>query len=47
MGRYHDKASFSTFSHYKSMVNKGTTMDFEGRYRPYNENKMRILHKLL
>lgn len=34
MGRYHGKYSFETFSHHKSIVDKGR-MDFPVRYPPY------------
>ena len=47
MGNYHGKASFNTFSHYKSMVNKSTKIDFDVRYRPYDEKKEKLIHKLL
>ncbi len=46
MGRYHGKASFETFSHHKSIVNKDTKMDFNVRYRPYDEKKMKMIRKL-
>lgn len=46
MGQYHGKASFDTFSHYKSMVNKSTKLDFAMRYRPYDPQKANILRKL-
>ncbi len=35
MGSYHGKASFDTFSHYKSMINKSTSFDLPFRYPPY------------
>ncbi len=47
IGNYHGKASFDTFSHYKSMVNKSTKIDFDVRYRPYDEKKKKLIHKLL
>ncbi len=46
MGRYHGKAGFETFSHYKSIVNKATKMDLAVRYRPYDEKKKKIIRKL-
>ena len=46
MGAYHGKASFKTFSHYKGIVNKGTKIDLEMRYRPYDEKKNRLLRKI-
>lgn len=47
MGRYHGKDSFDTFSHYKSIMNKSTKLDFDVRYRPYDEKKSKMIHKLL
>lgn len=47
MGSYHGRASFDTFTHYKSMVDKGTLLDPSVRYRPYGEWKKRIIRKLL
>lgn len=35
MGSYHGKASFDTFSHYKSVLKKGTWLDLQWRYAPY------------
>lgn len=46
MGAYHGKLSFDTFSHKKSVVNKGTWLDIPFRYAPYNE-KIKILKKFL
>ncbi|MFA5444224.1 MAG: aldehyde dehydrogenase [Bacteroidales bacterium] len=46
MGSYHGKASFDTFSHYKSIVDKGVRLDPSLRYRPYTPGKVRWLKKL-
>ena len=46
MGSYHGKASFDTFTHYKSIVDKGIRPDPSLRYRPYTPNKVRWLKKL-
>ncbi len=35
MGSYHGKASFDTFSHYKSILDKSTVFDLPFRYPPY------------
>ena len=43
MGQYHGRASFDTFTHYKSIVNKGTRLDVEARYRPYTALKEKIM----
>ena len=46
MGSYHGKASFDTFTHYKSIVDKGIRPDPSLRYRPYTPKKVRWLKKL-
>ncbi|MDD3171901.1 MAG: aldehyde dehydrogenase [Bacilli bacterium] len=46
MGSYHGKHSFDTFTHYKSIVDKGLLIDISLRYRPYTENKKKLLKKL-
>lgn len=46
MGRYHGKTSFETFSHEKSVINRGTWLDIPFRYPPYNY-KLGILRKVL
>lgn len=46
MGRYHGKASFDTFSHYKSVLQRGLWLDFPWRYPPY-PNKLPIIKKLM
>jgi aldehyde dehydrogenase (NAD+) len=38
MGTYHGKASFDTFSHYKSVLKKGFRFDLNWRYPPYQKN---------
>lgn len=35
MGRYHDKESFETFSHTRSIISTGTWIDLPFRYMPY------------
>ncbi len=46
MGSYHGKASFDTFSHYKSILNKSFRLDFNLRYPPY-KGKLALLKKIL
>lgn len=46
MGAYHGKASFDTFTHYKSIVHKSILADPAIRNRPYTEWKLRLLRKL-
>ena len=43
MGAYHGKASFDTFSHHKSILNKSNLLDIKLRYPPYHKNKLTIL----
>lgn len=45
-GSYHGKASFDTFTHYKSVLHKGTAIDIPLRYPPYR-NKLRWLKMVL
>jgi aldehyde dehydrogenase (NAD+) len=47
MGAYHGKASFETFSHRKSVLDKSTRVDPPLRYPPYDANKERWARKLL
>ena len=46
IGSYHGKASFDTFSHYKSILNKFFRLDFNLRYPPY-QGKLALLKKIL
>ena len=46
MGAYHGKSTFDTFTHYKSIVNKGRMIDTSLRYPPY-QGKMGILRKII
>jgi len=47
MGSYHGKASFDTFTHYRSIVKKSTWMDLPMRYFPYSEKNFRLLKRFL
>ena len=42
IGSYHGKASFDTFSHYKSVLNRSFLLDLKLRYPPY-QGKLKIL----
>jgi aldehyde dehydrogenase (NAD+) len=44
MGAYHGKASFDTFTHYKSVLKKATWLDIPLRYPPY-KGKMELLRQ--
>ncbi len=46
MGRYHGKDGFVTFSHVKSILDRGLKPDISVRYAPYG-NKLGLLRKLL
>lgn len=47
MGAYHGKAGFDTFTHYKSLVDKGTWLDLPFRYSPYTEGKVRMIRRFM
>lgn len=47
MGSYHGKASFDTFTHYRSIVKKHTFIDLEPRYLPYSEKKLRFVKRFM
>lgn len=46
MGSYHGKKTFDTFSHYKSMVHRGTWLDIPIKYPPYN-HKLSWMKRIL
>jgi aldehyde dehydrogenase (NAD+) len=46
IGSYHGKASFDTFSHYKSVLKKSFWFDFPVRYPPYKK-KVSIMNFIL
>jgi aldehyde dehydrogenase (NAD+) len=47
MGSYHGKASFDTFSHYKSVLKKGMWLDLAWRYAPYTASKLKLIKKIV
>lgn len=47
IGAYHGKASFDTFSHYKTVLQKSTRMDLPFRYPPYTDQNFRMARKVL
>lgn len=47
MGNYHGKASFKTFSHYRSILKKENWLDLPIRYAPYTKLKNRIIKLFL
>lgn len=46
IGSYHGKASFDTFSHYKSVLHKSLRLDLKWRYAPY-QGKLQLLKRLI
>lgn len=46
IGSYHGKASFDTFSHYKSVLKKGMWLDLDWRYAPY-KGKVDIIKRVI
>jgi acyl-CoA reductase-like NAD-dependent aldehyde dehydrogenase len=46
IGSYHGKASFDTFSHYKSVLKKGFRFDPNWRYPPYKD-KLSLLKRII
>lgn len=47
MGNYHGKASFETFSHYRSILRKETWLDNPARYAPYSDFKEKLFKRFL
>lgn len=46
IGSYHGKASFDTFSHYKSVLNRSMLLDPKLRYAPY-QGKLQLLKRII
>ncbi len=46
VGNYHGKASFDTFTHKRSVMKRGTFVEFNIRFAPYKE-KINILKKVM
>ncbi len=46
IGAYHGKASFDTFSHYKSILSRPFWGDFNWRYAPYQEKTLKMFQKM-
>jgi aldehyde dehydrogenase (NAD+) len=46
MGSYHGKASFDTFSHYKSILINNFLIDIKLRYAPY-QGKVDLIKKIV
>lgn len=46
LGKYHGKDSFECFSHNKSVMKRGTFIEFKVRFAPYN-NRVKLLKKIM
>lgn len=47
MGSYHGKASFDTFTHYRSIIKKSNLIDLPIRYLPISKKKEKLIKKVL
>jgi aldehyde dehydrogenase (NAD+) len=47
IGNYHGQAGFDAFTHYKSILDKGTWFDPDFKYPPYSDKKIKWLRWLL
>lgn len=46
LGKYHGKDSFDTFTHTKAVMKRGTFIEFNIRFAPYN-NRINLLRKIM
>lgn len=46
LGKYHGKDSFNTFTHTKSVMKRGTFIEFKIRFAPYND-RIKLLRKVM
>ncbi len=47
IGAYHGKASFDTFSHFKSVLRKQFWFDLDWRYAPYTTEKLKQIRRIV
>ena len=47
IGSYHGKASFDTFSHFKSVLKRNFWLDLDWRYAPYTAQKLEQLKRIV
>lgn len=47
MGQYHGKASFDTFTHFRSIIKKSNLIDLPIRYLPISKKKEKLIKKVL
>ena len=46
VGKYHGKESFETFTHNKSVMKRGTFIEFNIRFAPY-KNKLNLVKRIM
>ena len=47
MGSYHGRAGFDTFSHSKSILDRNDRIEFDIRYQPFGQKKMKLMKKIM
>lgn len=47
MGAYHGRATFDTFTHYRSVLLRGNRPDVPLRYPPYDKKKLAVVRRVL
>jgi aldehyde dehydrogenase (NAD+) len=47
IGSYHGKASFNTFSHFKSVLRREFWLDLDWRYAPYTAQKLKQIKRIV
>lgn len=47
MGSYHGEKSFETFTHYKSILDRGLRPDISVRYMPFTKEKLSVIKRLM
>lgn len=47
IGSYHGKASFDLFTHRRSVMERGTYIEFNIRFAPYSDKKLKFLKKVM
>lgn len=47
MGKYHGKASFDAFTHYKGVLDHGTWLDIPLKYPPYTDKLLAMVRRIM
>ena len=47
IGAYHGEAGFKEFTHYKSILEKPTWLEFNLKYHPHTERKLKWVKRLM